>query len=482
MTKKSLKLNAVLNGIKQACTILFPLITFPYISRALGNAGYGQYSWSRTIANYFVLIAGLGVSTYAIREGAKIRDKKEQINQFCSEVFSINVVSTLLSFLAMVGLFIVSTKVRSYSLFVLIQSSAMFLATIGTDWVNNIYEDFLYITIRYILVQLVCLILMFVFVRSSKDVAIYCLLATLASYGGNLLNIFYVRKYVKFKFTFHMNIKEHLLPLLILFINSVAITIYVNSDITMLGFYASDKIVGIYSFASNIYNLIKMLINAIIVVAIPRVAYILVKDKNQYSKILSDTFVMLTTILLPIAIGMAMLSKEIIVIAGGQQYLSGESVLQVLSIATIFAIYGSFYSNCVLIVHNEEKKCLIATLISAGSNIGLNFILLPIFGMLGAAITTIFAEFVNCLMQLYFSRKYYSLKNVSKKDMLSVIISSVVVLIICYICKNIFLILFERVIFTILFSVLGYAVMLYITQNSIMKSFVESLMKRIKHE
>ena len=91
MTKKSLKLNALLNGIKQACTILFPLITFPYISRALGNAGYGQYSWSRTIANYFVLIAGLGVSTYAIREGAKIRDKKEQINQLVLGVEQIKI-------------------------------------------------------------------------------------------------------------------------------------------------------------------------------------------------------------------------------------------------------------------------------------------------------------------------------------------------------------------------------------------------------
>lgn len=59
MKQKSLGLNAVLNGIKQCCSIIFPLITFPYISRVLGNDGYGKYSFSYSVTNYFILLAAL---------------------------------------------------------------------------------------------------------------------------------------------------------------------------------------------------------------------------------------------------------------------------------------------------------------------------------------------------------------------------------------------------------------------------------------
>ena len=95
MRQKSLGVNALLNGIKQCCSIIFPLITFPYISRVLGSDGYGKYSFSSSVTSYFILLAALGIYTYAIREGAKIRDNQKSINQFCSQVFSINVCSSV---------------------------------------------------------------------------------------------------------------------------------------------------------------------------------------------------------------------------------------------------------------------------------------------------------------------------------------------------------------------------------------------------
>lgn len=114
------------------------------------------------------------------------------------------------------------------------------MAVIGTDWVNGIFEDYFYITVRYIAVQCICLLAMFVFVRQPEDIIPYCIISVLATNGGNLINVFYIRKYAKIRFTFDMDLKRHLVPLLILFVNSIAITIYVNSDITMLGFFESD--------------------------------------------------------------------------------------------------------------------------------------------------------------------------------------------------------------------------------------------------
>lgn len=436
MTYKSLKINVVLNGIKQCCAILFPLITFPYISRVLGSDGFGKYSFSYSVVSYFLLIGALGINTYAIREGAKIRDEKKRITKFASQMFSINICSVMISYILLVIVMFLSIKIRSYAPYILLQSVSMILTAVGTDWINSIYEDFLYITLRYIFMQIIALVLMFIFVKSSNDVPAYCLISVLASSGGNLLNIFYVRKYVKYRFTLHMNIKKHIVPLMVLFANSIAITIYVNSDITMLGFYFDDITVGIYSFSSKIYNILKQLIYAIIVVSIPRIAYVVKNCREKYDVYMNKIFMALITFLLPIIAGMVGMSSTIIQVAGGKEYVTGSGVLQVLSIALFFAIVGALFTNCVLIVFNDEKECLKATIMSAIINIVLNIILLPYLGMIGAAITTVISEIVNCIMQIIFSIKFYSWRKLNFKPLRCCLIGGGLIVIVCVICNT----------------------------------------------
>ena len=71
MRKKSLGVNAFLNSLRSLLNIIFPLITFPYISRVLNVVGIGKYNFSNSIVSYFQLIGTLGISTYPIREGTK---------------------------------------------------------------------------------------------------------------------------------------------------------------------------------------------------------------------------------------------------------------------------------------------------------------------------------------------------------------------------------------------------------------------------
>ena len=70
----SLVINAILNGLQSVLNLIFPLITFPYVSRILSVDGMGIYNFSNTYVGYFLLLAGWGVNTYAVREGAKLRE------------------------------------------------------------------------------------------------------------------------------------------------------------------------------------------------------------------------------------------------------------------------------------------------------------------------------------------------------------------------------------------------------------------------
>ncbi len=71
-------MNAFLNGLRSVLNLLFPLITFPYVSRVLSVSEIGIYNFSNVYVSYFILIAGLGIATYAVREGAKYRENKEK--------------------------------------------------------------------------------------------------------------------------------------------------------------------------------------------------------------------------------------------------------------------------------------------------------------------------------------------------------------------------------------------------------------------
>ena len=81
MEKKSLKLNFVMNMILTMSSFIFPLITFPYISRILGPSGTGSVSFATSFISYFLMFAQLGIPTYGIRVCAQVRDDREKLTR-----------------------------------------------------------------------------------------------------------------------------------------------------------------------------------------------------------------------------------------------------------------------------------------------------------------------------------------------------------------------------------------------------------------
>lgn len=277
-----------------------------------------------------------------------------------------------------------------------------------------------------------------------------------------------------------MDLKEHLVPLLILFVNSIAISIYVNSDITMLGFFESDAQVGVYSFASKIYNLLKQLINAVIVVSVPRIAYIIKNKPLEYKTFLNRIFSALNIVLLPLVVGMFFMSDSMILIAGGEQYIAGDAALKVLSVATLFAIYASLFTNCVLIVNRQEKLCLKATVVSAIVNVGLNFILMPTIGMIGAAITTVIAELVNCMMQMLFSKPFFDWRTLELKPIASCICGSAFIGIICLLCNGFCHSSLMKMVCAVALSILVYMVTLIAMRNPYATAAMDVIKKKMR--
>ncbi|GJM57552.1 heteropolysaccharide repeat-containing protein [Erysipelotrichaceae bacterium OPF54] len=480
MKTKSLKINAVLNVIKQCCTLLFPLITFPYISRILGADNYGKVNFSMTFVNYFFLIAALGISTYAIREGSALRNDKKKFQLFANQIFTINIISTIVAYLILTLSLLIFNNLDSYKLLISIGSLGIIFTTLGRDWINTIYEDFGYLTVRYIVTQSLSVFFILFFVKEKNDTILYTWIITLAPIIANICNIFYIRKYVKLHISFHINWKKHLQPIIILFANAIAISIYMNIDITMLGLFKSDNEVGIYSVAVKIYSMIKQLINALIIVAIPRFSYLAVNNRIQsYELLASKILNSIISILIPAVVGLCLLSKEIIFIISGSEYTSGYHAMQILSISLIFAIIASFFAQGVLIPFRKETLLVKATLISAVLNIVLNFIFIPLLSYNGAAFTTMIAELGMCILCINFVKRDISF-TLNRNTIITVGMGCLFISIICISLK---LIIQDLVLYTILsvvISIFFYGLILIWNKNDIIYPIIVKITSKIK--
>ena len=410
---KSLKLNMVLNGIKGLMSILFPLISFPYVSRVLGVDSLGRYNFSASVISYFILLAGLGISTYAIREGAKIRENKASFEHFANQMFTVNIISTAISYILLLLLMLTVGKFRSYWDILTALSIQVAFTTIGVDWLYSVYEDYLYITIRSIAFQVLSIFSLFIFVKDSGDVVPYALISVLANAGSGTLNFIRSRKYCHIRPVGKVDWKKHLKPILVLFAMSVTVTLYVSSDTTILGFLCDDHTVGIYSVSTKIYTIVKTLLSSVLVVSIPRLSAILgQKSKKEFNEVAADIYRTLITVLIPAIVGIIILRNQIVVVISGSEFLSATTSLAILSLALFFCLGAWFWGQCILVPLNEENTVFKITVISALTNVVLNFLLIPLWKENAAAFTTLIAEAISFFGCTFFGKKYVSLTGV----------------------------------------------------------------------
>ena len=87
--ERSVTFNFIMNFILTASSFIFPLITFPYVSRVLLPVGNGKVAFATAVITYFSMVSMLGIPTYGIRACAQVRDDKEKLSYRRNSIFGI---------------------------------------------------------------------------------------------------------------------------------------------------------------------------------------------------------------------------------------------------------------------------------------------------------------------------------------------------------------------------------------------------------
>ncbi len=415
--EKNIGINAVLSIVNSGLSILFPLITYPYVLRTIGTGGIGRVSYCASLINYFSLIAMLGVPVYGVSKGAKNRNDRIKFNNFVNEVFTINLCSTIVAYVLLFFL-LMSGRFQDYERLLVLQSMSMIFTTLSMDWIHTVYENFLFVAVRNIAIYIVSAVLLFLFVKKAEDFYWYASITVITNVMICAANWFCLFRYIKPKIVFRVDIVKHLKPLLLMFSNALAISIYVNFDITMLGLLKGDTTVGLYAAAVKVYITIKSMLSAVYAVAIPRLSFYISENKSAaYRKLYTDLCGYLSILLVPVAVGMICLSREIIMVIGGVEFAEAASALRILSVSLVFAVYGGLVTSVMNISLSRERDNLFATILGASINCILNLVFILLLSQNGAAITTLISEIfvmLFCLIRIPDKHKYIDFVRIGK--------------------------------------------------------------------
>lgn len=480
MNKKlpSVKKNALLNSIRSILSIAFPLITYPYVTRILQADNLGKVNFASSTMSYFSLIAVLGLTSYAGREGIKYRDNQKKLNEFCSELLTLNICTTIFAYIALGGVILIFPSFQTYMGLLGIYSITILFSTFGMEWIYTIYEDYTYITIRSIIFQVVSIPLMFILVRNKNDFYLYAGINVFASVGSNIFNMIHSRKYISPKIIINKKIFQHLKSSLVFFANSIASSIYSNIDTTMLGMMCTDYNVGIYAVSVKIYTMVKSILVAIMTVTTPRLTYYRFNNLyDEFNAMTSKLVKTMITFLFPVVVGINLTANEIILVISGKGYIDSVTSLRILSFAIFASIFACITSN-ILIACKKEKLVLRGTVMAALTNLGINIFVIPIFKQNGAAFTTVLAELVVFLFGFYNSRKDVKLENLCK-----VIVSSLggclAMAVIAMAIEHITNIVLVKLILKLILCVITYFGICFMMKNQIVLEYWELFKRKI---
>lgn len=477
---KSVKKNYIYNLIYQLFLIIVPLAVTPYVSRVLGVDGVGQYSYTYSIVTYFTLFAALGFAYYAQREIAKHQGEKKQQSIVFWEVFIarlIPVALVLIVYLFLAGFGVYGEK---YNTLMLIMAINVVAVAFDVSFFLQGNEDFAKLVIRSVIIKVLGIAAIFIFVNDSDDVWVYTLIQSLTVILANLSLWLYLPKILT-----RVSIKElrplrHLKPTLILFLPTIAISIYTSLDKTMIGIITgSDSENGNYEQAEKIVKMLMTIITSLGTVMIPRNSNKFKEGdiegvrRNIYT---SCKFVFFMGV--PLCLGIICVADNVVPWFFGDGYDKAANIMKILSPIIIIIGLSNVFGLQFLIPTGRDKKYTAAVICGAVSNFVINIFLIYYLQSYGAAIATVIAETIVTTVMLIFIRKDINFLKILKNSF-KYIIAGIVMFVPCYFMG---VYLSPSIINTLLIVIVGaatYFLMLLVLRDRFFIDNVKSILNKV---
>ncbi len=405
------KKNIIFSVAYQMLVMILPFILTPYLSRVLDPDGLGAYNHANSFAYYFFLFAMLGVNSYGTREIAKVHDDRKKLTETFWQIYYIQ---AFLAFVA-IALYVLMIELLELDNF-LYHIQIVYLSSVFFDinWFAFGIEKFQSTTTRFALMKIVTIALIFLLVKKAEDVWIYATIMT----ASVVVSLFFVWplvfKNVDFQAPKPKVILKHLKPNAVLMLPILATSVFSYLDNFMIGFMCDIENVTYYSYANSLPNMLLSIMTGVTSVLLSRISSVVTESKDR-AKSLFEASVKYSTILnFALTFGAVGVAKNFINIYLGERY-SSTLILFYLMICTVpLNGLSALTKTAYMIPSGMDKEAVKSSVIGALTKVVMNLILISLFGVAGACISSIISYLVIVAVQCYYTRREVSYSSALK--------------------------------------------------------------------
>lgn len=475
MSSKSTTRNYIYNVSYQLLLIITPLITTPYISRVLGADGVGLYSYVASVVAYFVLIATLGTTTFGRREiSYNQKDIKKRTEIFWN-VTALRLITTAVVLMAYA--FFISLQGENTGLYIVCTLTVM-STVLDISWFFQGLEEFGRIAARNITFRVIGIIYIFAVVRSKEDLLLYVLGEVGFTFLCNCSLWLELKKFIEKPVNVKITPFKDIRAVLNLFIPTVAVTVYVVLDKTMIGLFTTESFEnGYYEQAMKISKLTLAIVTSMATVLLPKIgSYFANNNEEGIKKTMYQGYRFVWFMGIPICFGLIGISDSFVPWFFGEGFEPVSGLLKITSFLVLAIGINTITGNQYMIPTLRQNQYTASVIIGAVINLCLNIILIPRFYATGAAVASVIAESTIAIVQLIMVRNAISAREILK-PLPKYLISGLVMLLVISLLSQYLPATIVGTVGLVAAGVVVYVIMLLVTRDSYLTESVSAILK-----
>jgi O-antigen/teichoic acid export membrane protein len=391
-------------SIFQLTNYLIPLITIPYIVRIVGTEKFGIISFIQAVIYYFFIVVDYGFDISGTQKIAQQRDSQNKLNTIFSSILIIKILLMLFSIVVLYILSIFFQEIREYYLIYIFSFLLIPAQMLLSLWFYTAMENTKYLNYVNVVNRILYLFGIFFLIKTEQDFYLIPAVHSFSLLIAGVCSIIIIYKVfnVRFKLPEIDDIIYYLKDGWYVFVSNISITLYRNSNVVILGLFASKEIVGIYSAGEKIVKVLQSIFIPINKVMYPYISREKVENPEKSLKYIKYMILFLggTTFLISgiLIVG----AKPFSLLFFGNEFLRTSIVIQISVLAILFGSLNYILGIIFMLNFNMKKQFFISVFITGIINIIMCSLLCSYYYEIGAAITFVSAEIILFTLIIYY--------------------------------------------------------------------------------
>lgn len=390
--------------------LIVALITIPYVSRVLSVERLGNVSFAQSVSTWASALCLLGVNVYGMRECARVRDDARELARVVKELLIIITATTSVVVIGFaVAIFVVPSFTSVAPLMWMFLVGTLMLSY-GVEWFYQGIERCSYITVRSLAFKMLAFAATLLFARRPGDYLVYGAILALVTCGNNLFNLIRLHKLLDFKSVGRLDVRRHIMPLMVFGAQAIAQSVYLSFNSTMLGVLSHGNYqVGLHWLAVKIEHVQCSVVGAVTGVFVPRIAHDQIADDVAgFRRLVRTGFGFTMNICLAVMCYLLVFAEPVVLFVSGEAFTGAVAPVRIIGAVSLMSCVSYFVAMCILSPLGRERQMAMSSIAAAPVSVVLNLLLDGPFGAVGAGIALLATAATVLCIELWCARDVLS--------------------------------------------------------------------------